>query len=224
MKRDAAKVLSLAALCCALLSAGLARAAALAQAPTSPNSQAADQAGQLEAQQMVPARAALTQDIDSKKVEAGAQIRVTLKGTTHLKNGPELRSGTILIGTVTNDDMQIPGQAKLALRFTQAQTRDGKTVPVKATIVGVFGPQGTNDEGYDVAAGDQAPNDWKPETIAMDQKGVLSGIDLHSRIASSNSGVLVSTSKSEVKIPRGTELTLAIAAQQNGEQAVRGGN
>jgi hypothetical protein len=58
----------------------------------------------------------------------------------------------------------------------------------------------------------------------MDQKGVLSGIDLHSRIASSNSGVLVSTSKSEVKIPRGTELTLAIAAQQNGEQAVRGGN
>ena len=217
MKRDATKMLSLAALCCALLSAGLARAAA--QAQTMQNAEVADQAGQQEAEQMVPARAALTQDIDSKKVEPGAQVRVTLKGTTHLKNGPELRSGTLLIGTVTKDDMQVPGQAKLALRFTQAETKDGKTVPVKATIVGVFGPEATNGEGYDVPAGDQAPNEWKPSTLVMDQVGVLSGIDLHSRIGSSNSGVLVSTKKSDVKIPRGTELTLAIAAQQNGSGA-----
>ena len=39
----------------------------------------------------------------------------------------------------------------------------------------------------------------------------MSGVDLHSKIADSNSGVFVSTKKDDVKLPRGYGIALAIA-------------
>ena len=47
----------------------------------------------------------------------------------------------------------------------------------------------------------------------------MSGVDLHSKIASMNSGVLVSTKKDDVKLKEGTEFGLAIAAAGNGRQS-----
>jgi hypothetical protein len=52
----------------------------------------------------------------------------------------------------------------------------------------------------------------------VDQLNALSGVDLHSKIASNNSGVLVSTKNDDVKLRAGTEFALAIAEQPNGPQ------
>ena len=61
------------------------------------------------AREMVPAGASLTQTIDAGKVKQGDQVKATLNGKVQLKNGPELPSGTELIGQVTVDQMQNDG-------------------------------------------------------------------------------------------------------------------
>ena len=178
-------------------------------------------AGEQQAVQMVPARVALLHDLDSRKAQPGAQFETKLAGKVQLKNGPLLPSGTALIGTVAKDDTQGSG-SKLVLRFTEAKLKDGMTVPIKATIVGIFPPESTNGEGYDIVAGDQAANTWSPNMLGVDQIGALSGVDLHSKIASNNSGVLVAPKKSSVKLSVGSEFTLAIAAQGNAQPSMSG--
>jgi hypothetical protein len=163
-------------------------------------------AGQQEATTMVPAEANLARSLDAKKMQPGKQFTAKLTQTVHLMNGPELRRGTILVGTVSTDDMQLSGNSKLALRITEARLSDGKTIPIKATIVGIL-PSGTP------VYSDSNP--WTRDTLQVDQIGVLSGVDLHSRVAGQNSGVFVSTKKDDVKLQAGSEMMLAIAPQQN---------
>lgn len=174
-----------------------------------------------EATQMVPAQAVLKTSIDARNATPGQPIEARLSDTVHLKNGQKLHSGTVLEGKVAKDDMQENGTSKLALCFDQARLKDGKTIPIKATIVGVFGPGAGTEEnqGYPIQAGDQVSNNWTRSVHAVDQIDALSGIDLHSRISSQNSGVLVSTKKDDIKLKPGTELALAIAPQGPGQQS-----
>jgi len=177
--------------------------------------------GEAEARDMVPARAAVTSTLDANKLKPGDRIKVKLADTVHLKNGRELPSGSELLGVVSTDNMH-PGNSKLAIRFTEAKLKHGGVVPIKATIVGVFPPEAENGQGYDVVPGDQQPNSWTDSTLQVDQIGALSGVDLHSRVAGSNSGVFVTTKKSDVKLDQGSELTLAIAAAKGQQTAMNG--
>ncbi len=170
----------------------------------------APMAGKAEAMNMVRGRAALTETLDARKLKPGDRFKATLADTIHLKNGSELPHGTTLLGLVSTDHVQ-QGNSRLALRFSKAELKDGKLIPIKATIVGLFPPQAENGEGYNIAAGDQQPNGWNASTLQVDQIGVVSGVDLHSRIAARNSGVFVTTKKDDVKLSSGSELLLAIA-------------
>ena len=89
---------------------------------------------QVQAAQMVPAQAVLATRIDASKMRPGTEFQATLSQAVRLDNGTELPHGTRLVGTVTSDNMA-QGRATLALRFTQADLKDGKTLPIKATIV-----------------------------------------------------------------------------------------
>ena len=164
--------------------------------------------GSAEALHMVAARATLSAALDAHRTTDGFQFRARLASKVRLDNGQMLPEGTLLVGQVSNDDMNVAGKSRLALRFTQADLRDGKTLPIKATIVGIYNP-GDFSSDNDIA--EQIPNSWTPGTLKVDEIGVLSGVDLHSCIASRNSGVLVATSKDDVKVPNGSELALAIA-------------
>lgn len=164
-----------------------------------------------EATQMVPAQVALQKSLDAKKVKPGEQFQSSLTGKVHLKNGVELPSGTKLIGTVVTDNLQA-GNSTLALRFTQAETKDGKTIPIKAMIVGVNPPQ----EGPPVDTTTQPANTWNYNARQVDDVGVMSGIDLHSRINSDNSGMFVTTKKSDVKFAARSQFALAIAPAETG--------
>jgi len=180
----------------------------------SQDSSSTAEAGQQEATLMVPANAELLQTIDAGKIESGNQFKVKLAQTVHLNNGPELHSGTILVGTVTKDG-EPSGAPKLTLRFTQATLKDGTAVPIKATIVGVAGPDTNDLEGNSVTPGNQEPNNWTSETLQVKQLNAASHADLESEIASDDSGVFTSQDNQDVKIKAGTELKLAVAKSNN---------
>ena len=175
-----------------------------------------NQSGKQEAQQMVPARAYLVHKLDAKDMKPGTDFTAKLADNVQLKNGPKLDRGTELLGKVTTDDMNVKGSSKLALRITQARMKDGKTIPVKATIVAVYAPETENVQGQYVGAGDEQPNDWQPSVVKIDQLNAIGGVDLHSRIAGRNSGVFVSTKKDDFKLAAGSELALAIAEKGTG--------
>lgn len=168
------------------------------------------------AQLMVPAQAVLNRTFDAKKMQPGQQIRVTLVKTVQLKDGLELPRGTELIGTVLADPANGNGTSKIVLRFTQAELKSGKIVPIVATIVGYYGPASMDAYGHPVAAGNQTPNRWNSGVTEVNQTDPGTGIELQSNIASENSGTLASTKKSVIKLLAGSEFALAIGVQNNG--------
>jgi len=192
--------------------------------PSQDSSNASAQDRVQEAQQMVPARAYLLNKLDAKDTKPGAQFKARLSKAVQLKNGTELPKGSELIGTVSTDDMQLHGTSKLALRITEARLKDGKTLPVKAIIVGLYGPESETPQGVVVAPGDEVANDWNQSVLNVDQLDAVSGVDLHSRVGGANSGVFVSRKKDNVKIAYGSELALAVAGQDSGNSSSANGS
>jgi hypothetical protein len=163
---------------------------------------------------MIKARAVLRKTLDAAKDKSGDLFEATLGDTVHLDNGVELPRGSVLIGKVVDDDMNIGATSKLALRFTAVRLKDGTVVPINATIVGMYPPVPDTEQVPDTIR-----SNWKPEYLVMDQVGVLKGVDLHSRIGAANSGTLVSSTKSEMKLSAGSEFALAIRAAHPASEA-----
>jgi hypothetical protein len=212
MKPGKTLSLSMAAACLAFLAPQLARAQSMNAQPTDNSS--VNQASQTQqAEQMVPADAHLAKALDARKMQPGAEFEAVVDGTVHLKDGTELPHGTVLIGKVATDHLQQSGTSRLALQFTQAKLRDGKTVPIQAMIAGITGPPAS--AGYMETGG--GPPSWSPQMLQVDEVGALHDVDLHSRIAGDNSGVFVTTKKDDVKLAAGSRLSLAIAVAQGNQ-------
>jgi hypothetical protein len=216
MSRKYLTTLAIAAILVALPSAGFAQEANVQSGQDSQNTQATSDAGQ-QAGRMVPATAVLATDIDSRKMPPGSAFQAKLQDKVRLEGGPELPAGTILSGRVVNDDTQAGGTAKLALQFTEAQLKNGQAVPIKATIFNVYN---VTDDDAPTANSLQ----WNGVTLGVDQIDVVSGVDLHSRIAGPNSGVFVSTKKEDIKLSRSIGVDLAIAPSAGGTQQTAGSN
>lgn len=210
---------SIAFAACAFLFPGSARARNATVAPKTGSSAVSIVAKRVAAR-MVPAEAVLENGIDARKVQAGQPFRATLSNTVHLKNGMELPHDTVLIGTIAKDQMREDGTSTLALRFTKAQLKGGKVVPIQAEIMGVFPPY--SYEGYDDSVNMATP--WDGKTLQVDELGALSGVDFHGKIASRDSGVFVSAKKDDMKLHSGSQFSLAIAEQPvNGMSGTNGG-
>ncbi len=223
MKFQSPLPLSLAALSLAvLLPASTLPAFAQSGAASPAQSSATAQRGMREAMRMVRARATLDRNLDSTKVKPGDEFRARLAKKVQLNNGPLLPEGTVLVGKVAADDMNVGGTSKFALRFTHANLKDGQVVPIKATIVGIYAPETVTSEDYPIPAGDEVPNTWNDGTLAVDQIDALPGVNLHSKIASKNSGVFVSTKKDNFKLEAESEFALAIAAQHHHMNNMKG--
>ena len=184
--------------------------------------QPSTQAERQEAQQMVPAQAYLRHKLDAKNCKPGSQFTATLADNVQLKDGPKLDKGTELIGTVATDSVH-KDNTRLALRITEARTKDGKVIPLKATVVGIYAPESETVQGFNVAPGQEQANTWTPKTLKVDQLNAVKGVDLHSAIDGQNSAVFVSNKKGDVKISAGSELALAIA-KNNGNQMNHSGS
>lgn len=210
MQRGKFLSLSIATACLALFTPGLAHAATPGAGATDASATLSPVAQQ-EASQMVSAQVHLVKTLDARKAQPGQQFEAVLDDTVHLKNGTELPHGTMLVGKIVTDQMHSNGHSRLALRFTEAKLKDGKTVPVHAMIAGVAGP--ANYGGY--GSYGAPPPAWSHGTLQVDEVGALSHVDLHSRIAGANSGVFVSSKKDDVKLSAGSQFSLAIAARAN---------
>lgn len=205
MKYQSALSLPVLAACLVFLTPNMAAARTVASSPPSDSTNAST-AGRNEATKMVPAQANLTKPLNSRNTRVGQKFEAKLSEKVRLKNGPVLPKGTELVGKVVKDQMSSNGKSTLTLRFTQADLKNGKTVPIKATIVGLY----SAGDQYASYAVTQTPNYWTPTTLQVDQVNALNHVDLHSNIAASNSGVLQSY-KSNIHFSTGTEFALAIA-------------
>jgi hypothetical protein len=212
MKREVALTFSLAALSLAMLSPNVVKAQNTDDSRPSQTT-AGNQSGQSEAMDMVSARVALNNTIDANKSKPGDPIRTTLSDKVSLKNGTVLPAGTEIVGVVAADEMQTNGASKLAMNFNKAQLKNGTVVPIKATIVGIYPPEFQDISGRPIKPGDEMTHTWTGHPDAVDEIGALPGVDLHSRIESNNSGVLVSKTKHDVKLKYGSEIALAVAPQ-----------
>jgi len=161
----------------------------------------ADSAAASEAAQMVPAIAELQHTLDAEKNHLDSTFEAELNSKITLSNGTVLPAHTVLIGRVTHDELQPTGSSKFAVRFDQARLKDGKTLPVKATVIAIRRPDSDGNTGL---------NDWTSQTLTVQQLDAVAGVDLHSEIAGNDSAVLVSTKKHDVKVPAGSQLQLAI--------------
>ena len=214
MKRELAITLSVAAVAAVLFVPQFAHARGAEDAPASTGS-AASLDGRKIATRMVAVHVALPQGLDAKKVQPGQQLRVALSKTVHLKDGPELPRGTQLIGTIEASLAQ-DGVSKLTVRFTQAEVKGGKVIPIKATILGVHRLVIDDSDGTITIPGSQESKSADDSDLRIHQVNALDGIDLHSDIAGQDSGVFVAKKKkSDIRLPAGSELVLAIATESN---------
>jgi hypothetical protein len=210
LKHGSTLSLSIAAVCLAFFTPWLALAATPATGPTD-NTAMSSADAQQEAGQMVSAQAHLVRTLDAQKASPGQQFEAIMDQTVHLKDGTELPHGTVLIGKVATDQMPNGGSSRLALLFTEAKLKSGKTVPVRVMIAGVAGP--SDDTSY--LTGAAAPPTWNHGTLQVDEINALNDVDLHSRIVGANSGVFVTTKKDDVKLQAGSQFSLAIATQRS---------
>ncbi|HET7104688.1 MAG TPA: hypothetical protein VFI20_11430 [Terracidiphilus sp.] len=178
----------------------------IAQAKSMNSTQHASASAAHEARLMVPARASLETSIDSGKLQAGNEFRATLEKNVRLKNGAELPKGTQLIGKAVADATPAGGSSQLVLQITKASLKSGKVVPIKATIMGVSQP---NYDNYGETGGSGLLA-WNGTTLQMDQLDVVSGADLHSKIAGKDSAVIVSSNHQNIRLAKGSEMILAI--------------
>ncbi len=147
----------------------------------------------------------LNRSLDARKLSKGATVEARLIDTVHLPDGTKLPSGTLLTATVENDSLQ-DGNVRLALRFTTAQLKHGATVPLHARIVDAA-TDADNDGEPDGAL---VPDTLTDVGASDDVQDVVSGVNLHSQANSANSGVFVSKTKDDVKLPSGMQMELAL--------------
>lgn len=213
--------LSIAALSCVMVVPALAQMSGQSGTSSTQGSGSQQAPGRHEAMRMVPARAFMMRKVSADKDQVGSQIEAKLSGKVQLHNGPELPAGTILEGKIAKDDMNVSGTSKLALRFTEAKLKDGQTIPIKATIVGVTHGPGYQPDGFS-AASSTVPNNWNDGTLAVDEVDAFPGLELKSKIASQNSGVFVAKDKKNMTIGTNRELDLAIAARHDNGSGMNG--
>jgi len=168
--------------------------------------------------EMVPAQVALAQNLDANKAKPGDPIHTTLANKVTLKNGTVLPAGTAIFGTVAS--AAVAGGSRLEITFDKAVLKGGSSVAIKATIIGVTPPESQDINGRPIKPGDQDTAAWSQRPDAVDEIGALPGVDLHSKIGSATSGVLVASSAHDVKLKWGSGFSLAIAPgtqQRQGE-------
>jgi hypothetical protein len=184
--------------------------------PAQDTQTSAEHLGAQQALQLVPAKAILSRTVDQRNDRPDSTVEARIRNKVTLSDGTVLPSGALLIGKVVQDDAPAAtGKSELALLFNQARLKDGTVIPVKATIVGLYTP-GSGDSADTADPDNNMPNSWTPKTSDVDQIAVTSGVDLHSNLASDNSGVLISSTRRNIKLNAGSELQLAIGPSHNG--------
>ena len=162
---------------------------------------------------MVSVQTVVDKTLDGKALQPGAEFQVTLVQKVKLNDGQELPKGTTLAGTVVSNSKE-NDKTKLAVRFTEARLKGGKTIPISAIVTGLYNGGSLNAQ--------YGSNSWAPGQVEVEQSNASGGLALTSRIGVDNSGSFQSK-KDSVRIDRGNALFLAIApAEASGSASATG--
>jgi hypothetical protein len=147
----------------------------------------------------------LVRPLSTRSSAQGQAVAVKLTDSIKTPGGVELPRGTELVGRV--DEVKASdnnGPATLVLTFDQARLKDGKTLPIKATIAG-FAPQ---DESVNLPA--SVSPDGGFDQLAPGPSGVA----LHSAVQDNASGTLTDE-HSNFRFGAGTQFQVAVAVHSN---------
>jgi hypothetical protein len=161
------------------------------------------------AQSLVGVNTKLDRTLDSKSAAVGQVVTAKLDGTVTTADGTKLARGTELIGKIAEVKNANGSPVSVSLLFTSAKLKDGKEIPVKATVLAAF-PEA---DPVGVSLGDVATQQ-APEKVAGDgtfnqQPGALSHVGLTSAVKSPDSGTFSSTA-GNFKLYAGTFLQVGI--------------
>jgi hypothetical protein len=91
--------------------------------------------------QMVQAKAQLDKTIDTKKAKQGDPVTAKLQDKVQIPEAQELPKNTVLEGHVDQvQPSQNKGDAMVTVTFDKAKLKDGKEIPIKATVLAVSEP------------------------------------------------------------------------------------
>lgn len=158
---------------------------------------------------LMSTNAQLNQTLISSRVSVGQRVTAHLTMKLHTRNGLVLPRNTQLIGKVSELQSGHGKMTRIALLFNQARLKNGRVIPVKATLLGAMPPA---TSGF-YSGGNYFPDTSKPVSCKAEidqQSGELSHVALHSSVQSPNSGIFLSKRKG-IRLPAGTQLRLAIA-------------
>ncbi|MFP5226650.1 MAG: hypothetical protein ACLGXA_03405 [Acidobacteriota bacterium] len=159
--------------------------------------------------------ARLDHALNSRTAKQGQTVEAKLHRDVKMQDGTVLPGGTELRGIVSAvQPASNGGPSSLSLRFNEAVLKDGKTVPVKVTVIGAY----PNDENqlamYDESSMGSAPRHVSPKDRFDQEPGMLSHVAMKSRVSGHNSATF-SNKKGDVNLRNGTFFQVAIAHRTN---------
>lgn len=166
--------------------------------------------------------ARLDHALDAQSARQGQIVGAKLDRSVKIANGTQLPGGTQLWGKVEKvNASQNGGPSSMTLRFTQAQLKNGRKMPVKVTVIAAF-PAGARSSYLNSMGGElpPPPNHINPRDTYTQEPGMLHHIEMKSSVQGHNSATFTDQS-GNLKLNRGTYLQVAIARQQPGNHSGR---
>jgi len=168
------------------------------------------------AQTLLGVNARLDRNLDSKTAAVGQVVTAKLDGTVKTPDGLRLQRGSELVGKVDAvKSSQNGGPASVTLLFSTAKLRDGKTIPVKVTVVAAY-PQsaGGSSDGSDQTL-PPPPAQVNSDIAVQQDAGALGKVALTSAVKNSDSGTFT-RADGDFRLGAGTYLQVGIAPSATG--------
>jgi hypothetical protein len=156
--------------------------------------------------------ARLDHSIDAQNARQGQRVEARLDGAVRSRSaGLDLPKGTELIGTVSAvQASQNGGASSMSLTFTKAQTKDGKTIPVKVTVVAAYPSSAGGADPYGEQAMAPPPRHISAQEKVDQESGILSHTSMMASAAGNRSATFRDKS-GNVRLKAGTYLEVGIA-------------
>lgn len=170
-------------------------------------------------QNLVSVNATLEHSLNSKDATQGQSVQAKLTDSAKTENGMKLDKGTVLLGKVEQVQKSTDNSpAKLSVTFDQAKLKDGRTVPVKATLLAAYPPNGGNY--YPYTGSSSMMLGTQQQSVSPDQKvdqepGALGDVAMHSAVQNNASGTF-SKKDGNFSLKKGTQLQIAVAPAASG--------
>lgn len=168
---------------------------------------------------LVSVNATLEDGLNSKDATQGQTVKAKLTDSAKTENGMKLDKGTVLLGKVEQvQKSSNSGPSKISVTFDQAKLKDGRTVPVKATLLAAYPPSAGNYYPADNSTGMTISSQKgfiSPDRKVVQQPGTLGNVAMHSAVRSNTSGTFTSPDRN-INLKSGTRLQIAVAPASSG--------